>query len=71
MRPYVSRRHDHSVAVHAQPPPRMDYFSKFLKQGAPVPAKAPVDHAHEFNKSWNFVKVQIVFVPSAVALYLC
>lgn len=36
---------------------RMDYFSKFLRQGTQPAPKTPTDHAQEFHKSWNFIKV--------------
>ncbi|KAG5652746.1 hypothetical protein H0H81_003887 [Sphagnurus paluster] len=34
----------------------MDYFSKFLRTSNPVPPPAPVDHAQEFQKSWEVIK---------------
>jgi hypothetical protein len=49
----------------------MDYFSKFLRTGAPPPPKVH-DHAAEFHKSWNFVKVGLVHIyqPEIVADFL-
>lgn len=37
----------------------MDYFSKFLRANQPSP-KAPTDHAQEFHRSWDLVKVRWV-----------
>ncbi|KNZ74259.1 Protein FAM160B1 [Termitomyces sp. J132] len=34
----------------------MDYFSKFLRSGNPSLSQAPVDHAQEFQKSWDIIK---------------
>ncbi|KAI0699722.1 Retinoic acid induced 16-like protein-domain-containing protein [Cytidiella melzeri] len=34
----------------------MDYFSKFLRPGSQPVAKAEVDHAQEFHKSWTSIK---------------
>ncbi|GLB34967.1 putative retinoic acid induced 16-like protein [Lyophyllum shimeji] len=34
----------------------MDYFSKFLRTSNPAPSPAPVDHAQEFQKSWDIIK---------------
>ncbi|KAF8077958.1 Retinoic acid induced 16-like protein-domain-containing protein [Lyophyllum atratum] len=34
----------------------MDYFSKFLRSSIPLPSQAPVDHAQEFQKSWDVIK---------------
>jgi len=38
----------------------MDYFSKFLKPTQTSP-KVQIDRALEFHKSWNAVKVTILF----------
>ncbi|KAG6911518.1 hypothetical protein DXG01_014592 [Tephrocybe rancida] len=34
----------------------MDYFSKFLRTSNPLPSQAPVDHAYEFQRSWEVIK---------------
>ncbi|KAF8212250.1 Retinoic acid induced 16-like protein-domain-containing protein [Mycena galopus ATCC 62051] len=34
----------------------MDYFSKFLRTGIQSAPKPQIDHAQEFNRSWNRVK---------------
>ncbi|KAG6897792.1 hypothetical protein C0992_010868, partial [Termitomyces sp. T32_za158] len=34
----------------------MDYFAKFLRTGNALPSQAPVDHAQEFQKSWDIIK---------------
>ncbi|KIP09146.1 hypothetical protein PHLGIDRAFT_103418 [Phlebiopsis gigantea 11061_1 CR5-6] len=39
----------------------MDYFSKFLRSGPQPPAKAEVDHAQEFHKSWMLVKNTLLY----------
>ncbi|KAF5380831.1 hypothetical protein D9615_003944 [Tricholomella constricta] len=45
----------------------MDYFSKFLRTSNPAPTPAPVDHAHEFQKSWDVIKVS--FELNEVAMF--
>ena len=37
----------------------MDYFSKFLRTTTRPSLKAQVDHAQEFHKSWDSVKVSL------------
>ncbi|KAF9246532.1 Retinoic acid induced 16-like protein-domain-containing protein [Melanogaster broomeanus] len=37
----------------------MDYFSKFLRASSQSPPKPAHDHAGEFNKSWNLIKVTL------------
>jgi hypothetical protein len=39
----------------------MDYFSKFLRTNQPLPKVAP-DHAQEFHKSWDIVKVHSISI---------
>ena len=38
----------------------MDYFSKFLRQGTQLVPQKPVDHALEFHRSWQLVRVRSI-----------
>lgn len=39
----------------------MDYFSKFLRTSNQPQTKNPVDHAQEFHKSWDIIKVGVLW----------